>query len=799
MNTNQFLAMLRGTSVRNQALLEQFIRYQAVHFDDSWQELLENFIREKGQVKPPIQVLQFETDLSAFAQASPYDVGDLATYTSVFGQAGLAKLPQLSADEKQLVVEIALYNLATRFQLLDEAGDYNGLNPHSLLAHTDKSNLVNVFRVANNLADRISRDVEEFLLDYEPEIEVPREIHFEEEEQFVGAYLGQYLLAILNTETGQVSREPAYQDLSLSKKSQIISYFDNIKKEKVEEEPVPIFHLGDFDHDMEMIPVYRGEEIFTYFEANGTPSEEAYEINAQEMAELILLGRSILKSNLSKLEQLGYQDGSVSESKRDILLDAVGRFHLPDEAVALLLDYTASPEVNLAMAVELLDMGLSTKQAQFFLESKLALEDMRFVGFQMLHHQVSYDVAKEFEAKKLEKPDSLNRDLMEEIKQPKKEKSKDDFSDADQVVEEVLKDFPIGSKVTYKGQEFDLVSVENAKLNHLVRIELMNDYSEIFEQNPVLYLRTFEEIEHALSLVEVEKVEEKVEEPEELNLFSFMEEETPDEPESMVEEKVEPVPPAQDFTFPADLTDFYPKTNRDKVETNLVVIRLVKELNRTNRQANPEEQELLAKYVGWGGLANDFFDENNPKFEAERLELKRLVTEREYSTMKQSSLTAYYTDPMIIHAIWQKLLDDGFEGGRILDPSMGTGNFFAAMPKVLRDKSELYGVELDNITGAIAKQLHPNDYIEVRGFEEVPFQAKSFDLVVTNVPFGNIRIADTNYSKPYMIHDYFVKHSLDLVRDGGQVALISSIGTMDKRTDNILQEIKESTDFLGGF
>lgn len=804
MNTNQFLAMLRGTSVRNQALLEQFIRYQAVHFDDSWQELLENFIREKGQVKPPIQVLQFETDLSAFAQASPYDVGDLATYTSVFGQAGLAKLPQLSADEKQLVVEIALYNLATRFQLLDEAGDYNGLNPHSLLAHTDKSNLVNVFRVANNLADRISRDVEEFLLDYEPEkesemqIEVPREIHFEEEEQFVGAYLGQDLLAILNTETGQVSREPAYQDLSLSKKSQIISYFDNIKKEKVEEEPVPIFHLGDFDHDMEMIPVYRGEEIFTYFEANGTPSEEAYEINAQEMAELILLGRSILKSNLSKLEQLGYQDGSVSESKRDILLDAVGRFHLPDEAVALLLDYTASPEVNLAMAVELLDMGLSTKQAQFFLESKLALEDMRFVGFQMLHHQVSYDVAKEFEAKKLEKPDSLNRDLMEEIKQPKKEKSKDDFSDADQVVEEVLKDFPIGSKVTYKGQEFDLVSVENAKLNHLVRIELMNDYSEIFEQNPVLYLRTFEEIEHALSLVEVEKVEEKVEEPEELNLFSFMEEETPDEPESMVEEKVEPVPPAQDFTFPADLTDFYPKTNRDKVETNLVVIRLVKELNRTNRQANPEEQELLAKYVGWGGLANDFFDENNPKFEAERLELKRLVTEREYSTMKQSSLTAYYTDPMIIHAIWQKLLDDGFEGGRILDPSMGTGNFFAAMPKVLRDKSELYGVELDNITGAIAKQLHPNDYIEVRGFEEVPFQAKSFDLVVTNVPFGNIRIADTNYSKPYMIHDYFVKHSLDLVRDGGQVALISSIGTMDKRTDNILQEIKESTDFLGG-
>ncbi|EID20086.1 methyltransferase domain protein, partial [Streptococcus mitis SK616] len=166
--------------------------------------------------------------------------------------------------------------------------------------------------------------------------------------------------------------------------------------------------------------------------------------------------------------------------------------------------------------------------------------------------------------------------------------------------------------------------------------------------------------------------------------------------------------------------------------------------------------------------------------------------------MKQSSLTAYYTDPMIIRQIWQKLLDDGFEGGRILDPSMGTGNFFAAMPRSIRERSELYGVELDSVTGAIAKQLHPNTHIEVRGFEEVPYQNNSFDLVLTNVPFGNFRIADKNYDKPYMIHDYFVKHSLDLVRDGGQVSIISSIGTMDKRTDNVLQEIKTNTHFLGG-
>ena len=129
---------------------------------------------------------------------------------------------------------------------------------------------------------------------------------------------------------------------------------------------------------------------------------------------------------------------------------------------------------------------------------------------------------------------------------------------------------------------------------------------------------------------------------------------------------------------------------------------------------------------------------------------------------------------------------------------MGTGNFFAAMPKRLRENSELYGIELDTITGVIAKHLHPNSHIEVKGFETIAFNDNSFDLVLSNVPFANIRIADNRYDKPYMIHDYFVKKSLDLVHDGGQVAIISSTGTMDKRTENILQDIRETTDFLGG-
>ncbi len=437
------------------------------------------------------------------------------------------------------------------------------------------------------------------------------------------------------------------------------------------------------------------------------------------------------------------------------------------------------------------------------------------------------------------------------------------------LVQRVLDTYPLGSLVSYKGQDFEVVSVSDARLNGLIRIELVNDFSDIIEQNPVLYVRTWEEVSQALHQPKAEKQKELEEADQELNLFSFLEEEPvqsigllePDgsekghndtdleETDSQIPEEVvvETIPeiPVTDFYFPEDMTDFYPKTARDKVETNIAAIRLVKNLEVEHRNALQSEQELLAKYVGWGGLANEFFDDYNPKFSKEREELKSLVTDKEYSDMKQSSLTAYYTDPTLIRQMWDKLerdgftggkildpsmgtgnffaampkhlrekselygveLDtqmwdklerDGFTGGKILDPSMGTGNFFAAMPKHLREKSELYGVELDTITGAIAKHLHPNSHIEIKGFETVAFNDNSFDLVISNVPFANIRIADNRYDRPYMIHDYFVKKSLDLVHDGGQVAIISSTGTMDKRTENILQDIRETTEFLGG-
>ncbi|WP_229046121.1 DEAD/DEAH box helicase family protein [Streptococcus sp. 1001283B150225_161107_H12] len=638
MEVIQLLAMFRGTIPKDREKMDLFLRYQAQHFDEKWQDLVESFLTEEGKIEEIPHVYSFHQDIISFLEdSSENNDQDLESYTRNFGQAGLSKLSQLSSWEKYLVQEVAIYNLSTRFYIQSEKEKLEPLS--ELVFHQNQDvNLVNVYRVANNLSDRISRDIEEFLLmvDSKELKKEVLEIHFEEKEGDVLAYLGSELMATLDTVTDLVQHEENYTQLPLTQKLKIITHFDEVKAIREKSNQV--------------------EEVLS-------PS--------------------------SDIEQ-------------------------------------ETEETN-------------------------------------------------------------------------------SFSNVDKIVEEALREYPIGSQVSYKGQVFQLVSIENAQLNDLIRLELLNDSKQLFEENPILYLNSLEEIEQVLSRVELEKEDSEIEidsssESQEIDLFSYLEEENKKdkETETLIVGIEETDVPVQDFVFPDDLEDFYPKTNREKIETNIAAIELVKRLEKEGRQANPEEQELLAKYVGWGGLANEFFDELNPKYEVERLTLKSLVSKSEYSTMKHSSLTAYYTDPMIIRQIWQKLVDDGFEGGRILDPSMGTGNFFAAMPRSIRERSELYGVELDSVTGAITKQLHPNAYIEVRGFEEVPFQNNSFDLVLTNVPFGNFRIADKNYDKPYMIHDYFIKHSLDLVRDGGQVSIISSIGTMDKRTDNVLQEIKSSTHFLGG-
>ncbi|HFH7136522.1 TPA: DEAD/DEAH box helicase family protein [Streptococcus agalactiae] len=838
MNQEQLLEMLRARLPRDQILLESFLRYQATHFDEDWDSLIQNFTTQRGVVTSPVQVVRFETEVSAFVDASPFDEAtDLSSYTQTFGQAGLKKLPQLNSDEKALVIEVALFNLATRFQLLDQEGAYQSISAASLLEKGRAANLVNVYRVANNLSDRISRDIEQFLLTYEPERVSPQEtleekgevvdnivisesrqeITFREEGFIIIASLDEDELSQLDLRTGQTKHLPAYEHLNLSQKFEILSHFDQVRNSRPK---LPNLRRGEFDHEMEMTPIYADNELLTYLEADGTVYDLQRPLTPQEEVILTEMGQTILGENTEKLTRLEIDLADFDEQQGGILIDAAGRFRLKNVDLALLGGYPKATVTQLALATELLQMGLTHDKAEFFLTSQLDLEEARPIAYAFLHEDLTLEEARTFERDKLSQPDLSFREWREHISQTKPEIIVTQEKLPNPIVEEALKRYPIDSRVTYKGQEFQVMAIEESGVNNLIRIELQNDFTDVIEQNPVLFLRTLEDITQALHVPSVEEKEEVEEPSQELDLFSFMDMEEQNEPVSQVitslssnkreakqeealsEDELEPevteTPPTTDFHFPEDLTDFYPKTTRDKVETNVAAIRLVKSLESEHRQATPSEQELLAKYVGWGGLANEFFDEYNPKFSKEREELKTLVTEKEYSDMKQSSLTAYYTDPLLIREMWNKLERDGFTGGKILDPSMGTGNFFAAMPNHLRENSELYGVELDTITGTIAKHLHPNSHIEVKGFETVAFNENSFDLVLSNVPFANIRIADSRYDKPYMIHDYFVKKSLDLVHDGGQVAIISSTGTMDKRTENILQDIRETTDFLGG-
>lgn len=197
MNHDMLPRMLRATIPRDKNTIESFLRYQADHFDEDWESLLSHFLDDRGQRTPPIQFVQFETDISAFVKASPYEsVHDLLSYTRAFGQEGLQKLTKLTQEEENLVIEVALFNLATRFQLLDNQNSYQSISLSSLLEKGKTANLVNVYRVANNLSDRISRDIEQFLLSYEPEIKEKKEaieeaISFRPEEALLVAYKGE--------------------------------------------------------------------------------------------------------------------------------------------------------------------------------------------------------------------------------------------------------------------------------------------------------------------------------------------------------------------------------------------------------------------------------------------------------------------------------------------------------------------------------------------------------------------------------------------------------------------------------
>ena len=235
---------------------------------------------------------------------------------------------------------------------------------------------------------------------------------------------------------------------------------------------------------------------------------------------------------------------------------------------------------------------------------------------------------------------------------------------------------------------------------------------------------------------------------------------------------------------------------KEKFRNNMAAINLLHELEIENRLATPKEQEVLSRYVGWGGLSMAF-DEHNAAWAEEFKELYASLSPEEYRAAMESTLTAFYTPPVVIKAMYDALDRLGFSQGNILEPSCGTGNFFGLLPESMQN-SKLHGVEIDSLTGRLAKQLYPKANIAIEGFEKTNLPDDHFDVVLGNVPFGEIRVNDSRYNaQKFLIHDYFFAKALDKVRAGGVVMFITSKGTMDKASPEVRKYIAQRAELLG--
>ena len=235
----------------------------------------------------------------------------------------------------------------------------------------------------------------------------------------------------------------------------------------------------------------------------------------------------------------------------------------------------------------------------------------------------------------------------------------------------------------------------------------------------------------------------------------------------------------------------------ERLKNNIEAIKVLKEIEERHSHATKEEQDILSRYVGWGGLSDVFDEEKQGQWKDAREFLKENLSSSEYDATRESTLTAFYTPKVVIDSIYQALSNMGFERGNILEPSMGTGRFLGNLPESMQG-SKFYGVELDSISGRIAKELYPNANIQIKGFEKTEFSNNLFDVAVGNVPFGEYKVSDREYEKNnFLIHDYFFSKTLNKVRSGGVVAFITSSGTLDKKSEDVRRYISERVEFLG--
>lgn len=266
--------------------------------------------------------------------------------------------------------------------------------------------------------------------------------------------------------------------------------------------------------------------------------------------------------------------------------------------------------------------------------------------------------------------------------------------------------------------------------------------------------------------------------------------------ESILESQEQEKAVIEPYNFRIQDNDLGAGGPKAKYKANMEAIHLLQTLGKEERLATPEEQEILSRYVGWGGIPQAF-EENNSSWADEYLELKNTLSPEEYSAARASTLNAFYTSPIVIRSMYEALENMGLKQGNILEPSCGVGNFMGLIPESM-GKTNMYGVELDPVSGRIAKQLYQKNKIAVQGFEETSYPDSFFDCVIGNVPFGAYQVSDRRYDRHhFMIHDYFIAKSLDLVRPGGVVAVVTSSGTMDKQNPAVRQYIANRAELLG--
>lgn len=256
------------------------------------------------------------------------------------------------------------------------------------------------------------------------------------------------------------------------------------------------------------------------------------------------------------------------------------------------------------------------------------------------------------------------------------------------------------------------------------------------------------------------------------------------------------IPLADRYTFDLKNFELEEVGKKARYRRNIDAIRVLKQCERDNRFATPEEQQILAQYVGWGGIP-EAFDENNAAWQSEYNELSQLLSDEEYQSARESTLTAFYTPPVVISAIYKVMEQMKFKEGNILEPSCGIGNFIGMLPQSMQN-SHVYGVEIDKISAGIAQQLYKRSSIAGQPFEQAEIPDSFFDAVVGNVPFGDFSVADKRYDKNhFLIHDYFFAKSLDKLRPGGVMALVTSKGTMDKENPAVRKYIAQRAELLG--